>query len=187
MAEGEASMVELEPSGDEHGEPEDGMECLATMDDITAGEANYVEYQTAPSGSWHPSKYCASVVRRLIATQFGDFLTGVRKADCEADLRRRLGKGPPVWVSDVHALPVPEGDTHICRLWLAEDGKEYSARLAGSVEVRNGHWWNRERWMHATHTGGASRLHMCGVRRGRRGRSASGCGRYGCMQPTQQE
>ena len=33
-------------------------------------------------------------------------------------------------------LPIPEGDSHICRVWFAEDGKEYSAKLHGCVEVR---------------------------------------------------
>ena len=89
-------LVELAPSNDEHGTPDDEMECMATMEDITVEDGNYCEYQTAPSGSWHPCKYSSDVVRRLIRTQFDEYAAGVRKADCHAELRRRLGKGPPV-------------------------------------------------------------------------------------------
>ena len=74
-------------------------------------------------------------MKKLIATQFNDYVSGVRKADCAADLKRRLDKGPPIWLSDKHALPMPESDTHICRVWFATDGTEYSAKLANSVEV----------------------------------------------------
>jgi hypothetical protein len=126
----------LEPSGYTHGKPLPDMECLATMEDITEEDANYCEYQTMPSGRWHPSLYSAGVVRRFISTQFAEYVSGVRKADCAADLKRRLHNGPPIWVEDKHGLPIPEGDTHICRIWLAEDGREYSAKLKDCVEVR---------------------------------------------------
>ena len=137
MTDTDMTLVEVdEPSNAEHGGPSDGMECMATMEDITDEDKNYCEYQTAPSGTWRPALYSADVVRRLICTQFADYISGVRKADCEADLKRRLNKGPPIWVEDKHALPVPEPDTHICRVWFAEDGKEYSAKLKGCVEVK---------------------------------------------------
>ena len=107
---------------------------MATMDDITDHNKNYVEYQTAPSRTWHPAFFCEQVVRRLLQQQFHDYVAGVRKADCAADLKRRIGSGPPVWISDKHAMPVPEEDTHICRVWFASDGKEYSAKLVGALE-----------------------------------------------------
>ena len=88
----------LPPSGHTHGHPTDGMECMATMEDITDEDGNYCEYQTAPSNSWHPCLYSADTVRRLLKTQFDEYSAGVRKADCHAELRRRLGKGPPVSV-----------------------------------------------------------------------------------------
>ena len=119
-----------------HGAPSDGMECMATMEDITDEDKNYCEYQTMPSGKWQPALYSAEVIKRLINTQFGEYIAGVRKADCAADLKRRLAAGPPVWIADKHALPVPEEDTHISCIWFAEDGKEYSAKLKGCVEVR---------------------------------------------------
>lgn len=129
------SLTRLEPSGHVHGKPEDGLECMATMEDITEEDGNFCEYQTAPSMSWHAAKFSADVVRRLIYTQFEEYMANVRKADCEADLKRRLAKGPPVWVEDKHALPLPEDDTHVCRIWLASDSEEYSAKLLNCVEV----------------------------------------------------
>ena len=38
-------MEALEPSGHSHGKPEDGLECLCTMEDITEDEGNYVEFR----------------------------------------------------------------------------------------------------------------------------------------------
>jgi hypothetical protein len=135
-ADGEPSLKLLEPSGYAHGKPTEGLECMVTMEDITDEDGNYCEYQTAPSMTWHPAHFSGAVVRRLIYTQFDDYMTNVRKADCEADLKRRLAKGPPVWLEDKHGMPVHEDDTHICRVWLASDGNEYSAKLWHSVEVR---------------------------------------------------
>ena len=44
----DADPPALPPSGEQHGHPEEGMECLATMEDITTEDGNYCEYQTAP-------------------------------------------------------------------------------------------------------------------------------------------
>lgn len=74
------------------------------------------------------------MVRSLLRTQFRDYVEAVRKADCAADLKRRIGSGPPIWVADKHAMPLPEGDTHVERLWFAGDGHEYCAKLAGALE-----------------------------------------------------
>lgn len=131
-----AELEALPPSGDAHGAPPAEWECMCTMEDITLENANYCEYQTAPSMAWHPSKFAADIVKRLITHQFAEYIAGVQKADCQADLRRRIAKGPPIWVEDKHALPIPEGDTHICRVWMASDGVEYSAKLVGCKEVR---------------------------------------------------
>lgn len=44
-------MEALEPSGHSHGKPEDGLECLCTMEDITEDEGNYVEFRSEPSAT----------------------------------------------------------------------------------------------------------------------------------------
>jgi hypothetical protein len=47
--------------------------------------------------------------------QFQKYLDDVEKAarDCARAVRRLVEKGPPIWLSDSNALPIPEGDTHI--------------------------------------------------------------------------
>jgi hypothetical protein len=100
--------------------------------------------------TWHPCFYERSVVEHLLKTQFGAFLERVKKTDCQAELRRLLRDGPPIWLSDQHALPLPgstkEGeesaeddetsprDTHVCTLWYAGENTEVSAKLEGAVE-----------------------------------------------------
>ena len=84
---------------------------------------------------WHPAKYEESVVRKLLAEQFITFVNKVKTSDCQAELRRLLAKGPPTYISDQHALPLPDnGDTHICKLWFASDNQERSAKLEGALE-----------------------------------------------------
>ncbi|KAL4139775.1 hypothetical protein PRNP1_015622 [Phytophthora ramorum] len=117
-----------------HGKPPAGLECMATMDDITEEDNNFCEFQTSPSGSWHAALFCVDVVGQLLATQFHTYMKKVQEADCKAELRRLVAKGPPVWLEDKHALPVPEGDTHITKVWFAKDEEERSAKLDGAVE-----------------------------------------------------
>ncbi|KAL4093797.1 hypothetical protein PRIC1_011227 [Phytophthora ramorum] len=117
-----------------HGKPPAGLECMATMDDITEEDNNFCEFQTSPSGSWHAALFCVDVVEQLLATQFHTYMKKVQEADCKAELRRLVAKGPPVWLEDKHALPVPEGDTHITKVWFAKDEEERSAKLDGAVE-----------------------------------------------------
>jgi len=113
-----------------------------------------VEYQTHPSMTWHPCFYERSVVEHLLKTQFGAFLERVKKTDCQAELRRLLKDGPPIWLSDPHALPLSGSsddgdddddddedgeaskskDDHVCAVWYAGDDLEVSAKLVGAVE-----------------------------------------------------
>ena len=94
-----------------------------------------VEYQTYPSMQWHPAKYEESVIVRLLQDQFHTFVKKVKTTDCQAELRRLLATGPPVYISDKHAMPLPDnGDTHICQLWFSSDNTERSAKLDGALE-----------------------------------------------------
>lgn len=83
---------------------------------------------------WKPALYEQSVVQQLLETQFHDFVGRVKKTDCQAELRRLLSAGPPVYISDKHALPLEEDDTHVIKLWYASDDQERSAKLDGAVE-----------------------------------------------------
>jgi len=111
------------------------MMCLATMEDIT--EENYVEYQTYPSLNWHACQYEQSVIHQLLKSKFEDFVNKVKTTDCQAELRRLLDAGPPVYISDKHAMPIPDGDTHIIKLWYSSDSQERSAVLEGALQGKD--------------------------------------------------
>jgi hypothetical protein len=83
---------------------------------------------------WKPAMYEQCVVDQLLETQFHSFVERVHKTDCQAELRRLLATGPPIWIEDKHAMPLEEGDTHIVQLWYASDNKERPAKLDGSLE-----------------------------------------------------
>ncbi|CAB9528806.1 expressed unknown protein [Seminavis robusta] len=117
-----------------HGEPPEGLMCLVTMEDITKEDSNYVEFQGSPSMKWKAAMFEQSVVQQLLDSQFHDFVNRVKTTDCQAELRRLLGAGPPVFVSDKHGFPLEEGDTHVVNLWYASDNKERPAKLDGAVE-----------------------------------------------------
>lgn len=121
-------------NGEKHGKPLEEMTCMATWDDIT--EENYCEYFTIPSRTWHPSKYSAGVVRGLLKTQFAKYIKDVENAakDCAAAVRRLVSTGPPVYLCDKIALPLPEGDTHIEKVWFMAGDEEVSAKLEGGLE-----------------------------------------------------
>lgn len=100
---------------------------------------NKVEYQCYPSLKWKPSLFEASVIQQLLHTQFQNYLTRVKSTDCQAELKRLLKSGPPIYIYDKHGLPLDEegssgGDTHVCKLWFASDGKERSAKLTNALE-----------------------------------------------------
>jgi len=114
----------------------EGLECLATWEDITIEDGNYCEYRTQPSGSWHASKYSSSVVKKLLKENFETYLNNVEKAtqDCAAAVRRLVSKGPPIYLEDKTALPVPEGDTHIDLLWFCDKTEYQSSVLEGALQ-----------------------------------------------------
>lgn len=111
------------------------MSCLCTMEDITEEDGNYVEYQCYPSMKWKPAQFELSVVHQLLDSQFEQYLSRVKKTDCQAELRRLLADGPPIYLSDKHGLPLDdEGEEYVTKLWYASDGKERRAKLKGAVE-----------------------------------------------------
>ena len=58
----------------------------------------------------------------------------VKTTDCQAELRRLLAKGPPIFLEDKHGLPLQDGETHVGKLWFASSGVEERAVLEGAVE-----------------------------------------------------
>ena len=83
---------------------------------------------------WKPALYERSVVEQLLQDQFQQFIERVKETDCQAELRRLLQTGPPIYIQDKHAFPLEEGDTHVVKLWFAADRQERSAKLQGAVE-----------------------------------------------------
>lgn len=73
---------------------------------------------------------------KLLDSQYQQYIDRVKKTDCQAELRRLLTPGPPVYLSDKHGLPIDEseGDTYVIKLWYASDGKERSAKLKDALE-----------------------------------------------------
>jgi hypothetical protein len=116
----------------DHQKPKEGMVCLVTYEDIT--EENYVEYQVYPSLKWKPALFEQCVVEQMLNDMFQQYIDRVKKTDCQAELRRLLEKGPPIYISDEHGLPLEEGEEHIIRLWFSSDNIIRSAKLNGSKE-----------------------------------------------------
>lgn len=116
--------------------PPENWECKATMEEITEKDGNFVEYMTVPSNTWHPCGFSKTTVQYLQSTGFNKYIQDVEKAskDCAAAVKRLITKGPPLYLSDDIAMPVPEGDTHVELLWFADDDKEVSAKLTGALE-----------------------------------------------------
>ena len=122
----------MAPEQSEHGSPPEGLECLVTMEDIT--KDNYVEFQCAPSLKWKPAFMEESVIEELLRSQFHNYIERVKKSDCQAELRRLLESGPPIYIHDPHGLPLEDNDTHVSRLWYASSNAERTAKLDGAVE-----------------------------------------------------
>lgn len=85
---------------------------------------------------WQASQFELCVIQQLLETQFEQYITRVKQPTCQAELRRLLQAGPPIYTFDKVALPLAddENDTHVCKLWYAYDQKEHSAKLRGAVE-----------------------------------------------------
>eukprot|EP00558_Chaetoceros_sp_UNC1202_P012001 CAMPEP_0197251346 /NCGR_PEP_ID=MMETSP1429-20130617/56829_1 /TAXON_ID=49237 /ORGANISM="Chaetoceros sp., Strain UNC1202" /LENGTH=130 /DNA_ID=CAMNT_0042713397 /DNA_START=133 /DNA_END=525 /DNA_ORIENTATION=+ len=104
------------------------------MEDITEEDGNYVEYQCSPSMNWKPAQFELCVVQQLLDGQFEQYIDRVKKTDCQAELRRLLEKGPPVYISDKHGFPLEDDEEHVIKLWFASSGDEVSAKLKGAKE-----------------------------------------------------
>lgn len=94
-----------------------------------------VEYESYPSRVWQPALYERVIVEKLLAEQFSSFVDRVKTTDCQAELRRLLAAGPPLYLADKHALALArDSDTHVSRLWFASDNTTRSAKLTGAPE-----------------------------------------------------
>jgi hypothetical protein len=113
---------------------------------------------------WKAAKMEQSVIEELLQTQFTTYINRVKETDCQAELRRLLQSGPPIYISDKYGLPLTNTDdtadrenanddtidndnvsnhssnnttapdTHICTLWFQSDNTERSAKLYNALE-----------------------------------------------------
>ena len=147
----QVGLLMAEMSTSVHGTPPPGMECLAMMEDID--HTNYVEYQTFPSLAWKPCLFAAETVESMHSgesNQYAQYMERIQKSDCKAEMKRLLDAGPPVWVGDEHAMPLPEGDTHVVKLWFMNGDREVSAMLRGATDgAARQALWDELRAVHA--------------------------------------
>ena len=73
-------------------------------------------------------------MRAQLKGQYTSYMERMQKTDCKAEMKRRLEAGPPIWISDKHALPLKDGETHVCKLWFMSDDREVSAMLEGACD-----------------------------------------------------
>jgi len=83
---------------------------------------------------WKPAQFEQSVVEQLLESQFQAYIDRVKKTDCQAELRRLLEKGPPVYIYDQHGLALDDDEEYVVTLWFANDGQERSAKLKNAVD-----------------------------------------------------
>lgn len=126
--------------------------CLCTWDDISLEAGTYCEYRIHPTKTWHSSNFSSDILRHLLKTQFGKYLSDVEKAskDCAAAVRRLINKGPPIYIADATALPLYPGEEaeasagservakeelrHVDCLWFSDTNQEVGAKLEGCME-----------------------------------------------------
>ena len=74
-------------------------------------------------------------MRAQLKGQYTSYMERMQKTDCKAEMKRLLEAGPPIWISDKHALPLKDGETHVCKLWFSAEeggGEEVSGMLEGA-------------------------------------------------------
>jgi len=80
------------------------------------------DVRTNTKHSWKSIKPCKLQIyeiQKLLDTQCQQYVDQDKKTDCQAELRKLLKTGPPIYVADKHDFPLEENDTHIVKLWFA--------------------------------------------------------------------
>ena len=125
-------------SGDTHArEVPAGMTCRASYEDID--KDSYVEYQSYPSGVWRACEYSQPTVEYLLANGYKMYMKDFEKAstDCAAAVRRIIGNGPPVYLSDLNhadAMPLEAGEVRVDKFWFMSNNSTVTGKLEGSLE-----------------------------------------------------
>ena len=100
-----ASTIIFNVAMSAHGSPSG--DCLVCYEEVTA--ENYVEFRVRQDAPWQPAKFCQDCTQMLLDSKFEAYISGVEKSTCEAELRRYMIKGPPVFIEDPTGFPVGDG------------------------------------------------------------------------------
>jgi hypothetical protein len=106
-------------------------ECLCCFGELD--DTNYVEFRVSETAAWTPAKYCGDCIQTLLDSKFEAYMTGVAKSTCEAELRRYMVKGPPLYLEDPLGLPCAEGESAY-ELWYCSDNSVRSGKVKGALE-----------------------------------------------------
>jgi hypothetical protein len=85
------------PSGD----------CLVCYEELT--DDTYAEYRVSAASPWLPAKFCTDCIQTVLDTKFDAYINGVANSTCEAELKRYMIKGPPIYIEDPTGFPVQDG------------------------------------------------------------------------------
>ena len=83
---------------------------------------------------WKAASFEMSVIQHMLDNQFEEYINRVKKTDCQAELRRLLKNGPPIYIYDKHGLALEDDEEYVVKLWFSSDNKERSGKLKGAVE-----------------------------------------------------
>ena len=72
---------------------EQGTSCSVCFEDMTP--EIFVVYKVTQNNDWVPFTYCNECLTYIMESQWETYVSGLRKADCEATLRKLIEVGPP--------------------------------------------------------------------------------------------
>jgi hypothetical protein len=112
------------------------LDCMICCEPLTP--ENYVEYlpfpcEEFPTPEWGSCSYCETCLQYVLDTKFKIYDDRWKVADCEAEFRRLLESGPPVYMHDEKAFPSP-GNTAVQRFWFMRDNSEKEGKVTGCLE-----------------------------------------------------
>lgn len=126
---------------------ENEISCVICFDDLT--DENIVSYKRYGDANYIKSDCCNNCVKHLIETSWNNYMNSIKKADCEAEMKRLIEHGPPVNLRCMSFLTVDingekiKPDEEFESLYF--DNQIQSAKLKGSLEFGSN---ERNLWMH---------------------------------------
>jgi len=122
---------------DQYFKSDENHECASCLD--TLSEENFVLYKDNEQSDWKPCQYCSTCIKHMLKTKWENYVQAVDKADCVAELRRLLDKGPPINFRDP-SIKCDNERSEVHKFYYS--GCEQSAKLEGSLVDEE-----REKWL----------------------------------------